>query len=142
MQKKLDIEGMITVKYFLRYIFFYYLPGIMYKIFLKQVWKKHFAFLFLCSSVFSLPGIRRSSYVINFWIFSSETTEPNSTKLGWDGPWVVFLQNCFGHLCHPFKMASVTENRNFFNFLLLLCNVKMTSHFSCRYMTLSTSTYP
>jgi hypothetical protein len=33
-------------------------------------------------------------------IFSDETTEPISTKLCWNDPWVVPFQNCV-HLCRP-----------------------------------------
>jgi hypothetical protein len=47
--------------------------------------------------------------------FSSETAEPNYTKLGRDGPWVVPFQNCVRQPRPSFKMAAVTKNRNFFN---------------------------
>ena len=41
-------------------------------------------------------------------IFSSETTEPISTKLCWNDPWVVPFQNC-DRQCRPVsKMATIT----------------------------------
>jgi hypothetical protein len=47
-------------------------------------------------------------------IFSSETTEPISTKLCWNDPWVVPSQKCVRQ-CRPVsKMATITKNRNFF----------------------------
>jgi hypothetical protein len=47
-------------------------------------------------------------------IFSSETTEPISTKLCWNDPWVVPFQKCV-HQSRPVsKMAAITKNRNFF----------------------------
>ena len=47
-------------------------------------------------------------------IFSSETTEPISTKLCWNDPWVFPFQSCVRH-CRPVsKMAAFTKNRNFF----------------------------
>jgi hypothetical protein len=47
-------------------------------------------------------------------IFSSETTEPISTKLCWNDPLVVPFQNCV-HQCRPVsKMAAITKNRNYF----------------------------
>ena len=53
-------------------------------------------------------------------IFSSETTEPISTKLCWNDPWVGPFQNCVRQPRPPFKMAAVAKNRNFFNCPLLL----------------------
>jgi hypothetical protein len=53
-------------------------------------------------------------------IFSSETTEPISTKLCWNDPWVVPFQNCV-HQSRPVsKMAAITTNRNFFTWPKLL----------------------
>ena len=53
-------------------------------------------------------------------IFSSETTEPISTKLCWNDPWVVPFQNCVRQ-CRPVsKMATITKNRNFFKWPKLL----------------------
>ena len=46
--------------------------------------------------------------------FSSETTEPISTKLCWNDPWVVPFQNCVRQRRHVSKMATITKNRNFF----------------------------
>jgi hypothetical protein len=56
----------------------------------------------------------------HIWIFSSETAEPNSTKFGWDSPWVVPFQNYVRQLRPPLKMAAVTKNRNFFSCQFLL----------------------
>ena len=42
-------------------------------------------------------------------IFSSETTEPISTKLCWNDPWVVPFQNCVRHFIPPTKMATTAE---------------------------------
>ena len=47
-------------------------------------------------------------------IFSSETTEPISTKLCWNDPWVVPFQNCVRQRRPLTKMAAITKNRNFF----------------------------
>ena len=53
-------------------------------------------------------------------IFSSETTEPISTKLCWNDPWVVPFQNCVRQ-CRPVsKMATITKNRNFFKWPIWL----------------------
>ena len=53
-------------------------------------------------------------------IFSSETTEPISTKLCWNDPWLVPFQNCVRQ-CRPVsKMAAITKNRNFFKWPKLL----------------------
>jgi hypothetical protein len=46
-------------------------------------------------------------------IFSSETTEPISTKLCWIDPWVVPFQNCVRQRRPVSKMAAITKNRNF-----------------------------
>ena len=42
-------------------------------------------------------------------IFSSETTEPISTKLCWNDPKVVPFQNCVRHFRTPTKMATTAE---------------------------------
>jgi hypothetical protein len=42
-------------------------------------------------------------------IFSSETTEPISTKLCWNDSWVVLFQNCVRHFRTPTKMATTAE---------------------------------
>ena len=42
-------------------------------------------------------------------IFSSETTEPISTKLYWNDSWVVLFQNCVRHFRTPTKMAATAE---------------------------------
>jgi hypothetical protein len=42
-------------------------------------------------------------------IFSSETTEPISTKLCWNDPWVVPFQRCVQHFRPPTKMAATAE---------------------------------
>ena len=47
-------------------------------------------------------------------IFSSETTEPISTKLCWNDPWVVPFQICVRQRRPVSKMATMTKNRNFF----------------------------
>ena len=41
--------------------------------------------------------------------FSSETTEPFSTKLCWNDPWVVPFQNCVMHFRPPIKMVATAE---------------------------------
>ena len=46
--------------------------------------------------------------------FSSETTEPISTKLCWNDPWVVPFQICVRQHRLVSKMAAITKNRNFF----------------------------
>ena len=53
-------------------------------------------------------------------IFSSETTEPISTKLCWNDPWVVPFQNCVRQRRPVSKMASMSKNRNFFKWPKLL----------------------
>ena len=52
--------------------------------------------------------------------FSSETTEPISTKLCWNDPWVVPFQNCVRQRRPVSKMAAITKNRNFFKWPKLL----------------------
>jgi hypothetical protein len=47
-------------------------------------------------------------------VFSSETTEPISTKLCWNDPYVVLFQNCVRQRRPVSKMAAITKNRNFF----------------------------
>ena len=47
-------------------------------------------------------------------ILSSETTEPISTILCWNDPWVVPFQNYVRQHCLVSKMAAITKNRNFF----------------------------
>ena len=42
-------------------------------------------------------------------IFSSETTEPISTKLCWNDPWVVPFQNCVRQRRSVSKMAAITK---------------------------------
>ena len=42
-------------------------------------------------------------------IFSSETTEPISTKLCWNDSWVVLFENCVRHFRTPTKMAATVE---------------------------------
>ena len=42
-------------------------------------------------------------------IFSSETTEPISTKLCWNDSWVVLFQNCVRHFRTLTKMAATAE---------------------------------
>ena len=53
-------------------------------------------------------------------IFSCETTEPISTKLCWNDPWVVPFQNCVRQHRPVSKMATITKNRNFFKWPKLL----------------------
>ena len=52
--------------------------------------------------------------------FSSETTEPISTKLCWNDPEVVPVQNCVRERRPVSKMAAITKNRNFFKWPKLL----------------------
>ena len=47
-------------------------------------------------------------------IFSSETTEPISTKLCWNDPWVVPFQNSVRQRRPVSKIAAITKNINFF----------------------------
>ena len=47
-------------------------------------------------------------------ILSSETTEPISTKLYWNDPWVVPFQICVCQCRLVSKMAAITKNINFF----------------------------
>ena len=54
-------------------------------------------------------------------IFSSETTEPISTKLCWNDPWVDPFQNCVRQGRPISKMAAITKNRTFFKWPKLLC---------------------
>ena len=53
-------------------------------------------------------------------IFSSETTEPISTKLCWNDPWVVPFQNCVRQRRPVSKVTANTKNRNFFKWPKLL----------------------
>ena len=53
-------------------------------------------------------------------IFSSETTEPISTKLCRKDPRVVPFQNCVRQHFPVSKMAAITKNRNFFKWPKLL----------------------
>ena len=53
-------------------------------------------------------------------IYSSEVTEPISSKLLWNDPWVVPFQNCVHQRRLVSKMAATTENRNFFKWPKLL----------------------
>ena len=53
-------------------------------------------------------------------IFSSEITEPISTKVCWNDPLVVRFQNCVRERRSVSKMAAMTENRNFFKWPKLL----------------------
>ena len=53
-------------------------------------------------------------------IFSSETTEPISTKLCWNDPWVVPFQNCVRQRRPVSKMAAITKIRNVFKWPKLL----------------------
>ena len=46
--------------------------------------------------------------------FSSETTEPISTKLWWNDPWVVPFRNCVRKSRPVSKMTAITKNINFF----------------------------
>ena len=64
--------------------------------------------------------IRKKGDEINKKIFSSETTEPISTKLCWNDPWVVPFQNCVRQRRPVSKMATMTKNRNFFKWPKLL----------------------
>ena len=54
-------------------------------------------------------------------IFSSETTEPISTKLCWNDPWVDPFQNCVRQRRPISKIAAITKNRTFFKWPKLLC---------------------
>ena len=53
-------------------------------------------------------------------IFSSETTEPISSKVCWNDPLVVPFQNCAREPRAVSKMAAITKNRNFFKWPKLL----------------------
>ena len=53
-------------------------------------------------------------------IFFSETTEPISTKLCWNDPYVVPFQNCVRQRRPVSKMATITKNRHFLKWPRLL----------------------
>ena len=53
-------------------------------------------------------------------IFFSETTEPISTKLCWNDPYVFPFQNCVRQRRPVSKMAAINKNRNFFKWPKLL----------------------
>ena len=53
-------------------------------------------------------------------IFSSEITEPISTKVCWNDPLVVPFQNCVRERRSVSKMIAITKNRNFFKWPKLL----------------------
>ena len=68
------------------------------------------------SELLTSLGVRPSSVVnrpftIHIFIFSSETAGPISTKLCWNGPWMVPFQNYIRGLDRPSNMAAVTKNR-------------------------------
>ena len=63
--------------------------------------------------------IRKRGDEIRKKIFS-ETTEPISTKLCWNDPWVVPFQNYVRQRRPVSKMAAMTKNRNFFKWPKLL----------------------
>ena len=50
--------------------------------------------------------------------FSSETTEPISTKLCWNDPWVVPFQNCVRHFRPLTKMAATAKLNSHKNLLV------------------------
>ena len=52
--------------------------------------------------------------------FSSETTQPISTKLCWNDPWMVPFQKYVRQRRPVSKMAAITKNRNFFKWPKLL----------------------
>ena len=52
-------------------------------------------------------------------ILSSETTEPISTKLCWNDPWVAPFQNCVRQRRPVSKMAAITKHRANLNQTLL-----------------------
>jgi hypothetical protein len=56
----------------------------------------------------------------NYKKIFSETTEPISTKLCWNDPWVVPFHNCVRQRRPISKMAAMTKNRNFFKWPKLL----------------------
>ena len=64
--------------------------------------------------------IRKKGDEILKKIFSSESTEPISTKLCWNDPWMVPFQNCVCQRRPVSKMAAMTKNRNFFKWPKLL----------------------
>ncbi len=56
--------------------------------------------------------LRRSSVRTQLLsIFSSETTWPLKTKLGWNGPLVTPFQNCVRQSLPPTNMVAVTKNK-------------------------------
>jgi len=64
------------------------------------------------------------------------------TKFEWDGPCMVSFKNCVGQPRPPFKMANITKNRTFFNWLLLLYyKSKWAQILTAAAMTLSSSIY-
>ena len=53
-------------------------------------------------------------------IFSSETTEPISTKLCWNDPWVVPFQKYVRQRRPVSKVATIIKNKKFFKWPKLL----------------------
>jgi hypothetical protein len=59
--------------------------------------------------------IRKKGDEIKKKIFSSETTEPISTKLCWNDPWVVLFQICVRHFRTPTKDDLTSISSSFWN---------------------------
>ena len=78
--------------------------NIYYRIFL---WSLNFCLFWLIMQIRKKGGW-------NLKKFFSETTDPISTKLCCNDPWVVPFQNCVRHHRLVSKMAAITKNRNFF----------------------------
>lgn len=59
------------------------------------------------NSLCSIYWLGKFHVVGSFWPrkFSSESIDPNETKLGWNGLWVSHFQNYVQHLCfHPMRL--------------------------------------
>ena len=67
-----------------------------------------------------LCKLEKKGMKLENFFFSSETTEPISTKLCWNDPWVVPFQNCVRKRRPASKMAAMTENIIFFKWPKLL----------------------
>jgi hypothetical protein len=65
--------------------------------------------LFLLSKWFQTRTFLWEFPIGSYVKFSSETTEPISTKLCWNDPWVVPFQNYVWHFRPPTKMAATAE---------------------------------
>ena len=72
----------------------------------------------------------------------SKTTEPISTNLCWNDPWVDPFQNCVRQCRAVSKMATITKNRNFFKWpKLLYVKPESAQNLNCISIMMSFLTY-